>query len=122
MTAYEKITCFTLCIVLIILLAAMSVLTAELDSARGLSNGYRERIVQSESVNRELGNKLAECREITARINETNSRNIRTARDAIEVIEQLRVQVQELNDCVESVNWDEYYQYWDDNFDTDSVN
>ncbi len=111
---YKKVYFIVFCIVIITLLITMSILTDRLNDSRRLSDRYREQLILAESANREIGARLESCREIAASIRETNERTIRTARDAIELIEELRVKVQDLEDCISDIDWDQYYQYWDD--------
>lgn len=73
----------------------------------------RERILDAEDTNRRLAETVEQCRTISGDLGQSVERNIRTARDAIEVIEELRVQVYSLEMVCGDFDWDSYYQYWD---------
>ena len=80
---------------------------------RRLCNQYREQLIAAEEANRELANRLGRITEITGRIKEICNRNVTDARGIIELIEMLRTQIQELEDCCGVFNQSEYYNYWD---------
>lgn len=71
--------------------------TRELDTARRLNDGLTERIVQAEDTNRELTKSLGQIRFLCEEFDNSVDRNIRTVREAIEVIEETRYYVQ----CIE---------------------
>lgn len=112
----KKIYIIVSVVVIVALCAALSVITDQLNNAGNISDRYRESLQLTESTNRELASTIGECRRIADQLTETNNRAITTARDAIEVIEQLRIEVQELENCLGSFDWDIYYQYWDNEF------
>ena len=80
---------------------------------RELCNKYREQLIATENANRELTNRIGRITEITGRIKEATDANITDARGVVETIEELRSQIKELEDCCNSFNQSEYYQYWD---------
>ena len=80
---------------------------------RELCNKYREQLIATENANRELTDRIGRITEITGRIKETTNANIADARGVVETIEELRSQIKELEDCCNSFNQSEYYQYWD---------
>ena len=80
---------------------------------RGLCNQYREQLIAAEEENRELANRIGRITEITGRIKEICNRNVSDARGIVELIEILRSQIQELEDCCGVFNQSEYYNYWD---------
>lgn len=83
---------------------------------RRLCDKYREQLTAAETTNRELTDRLGRVAEITGRIKETTNANITDARGIIETVEILRSQIKELEDCCNSFNQSEYYQYWDSYF------
>lgn len=113
---FKKIYCIIATLVIAALLIILSVTTVKLNNYGRLSDEFTERLVLAESANRELGNTIEQCREIAGQLRETNSRSIATVRDAIEIIEQLRIEVQELEACLGRFDWDNYYNYWDSVF------
>lgn len=80
---------------------------------RRLCSEYREQLIATENANRELTDRIGRVAEITGRIKETADANITDARGIIELTEELRTQVYELESCLGSFNQSEYYQYWD---------
>lgn len=80
---------------------------------RRLCDKYREQLIATENANRELTDRIGRVAEITGRIKETTDANITDARGIIELTEELRTQVYELESCLGSFNQSEYYQYWD---------
>ena len=80
---------------------------------RELCNKYRKQLVATEEANTELRDRIGRITEITGRIKEATDANITDARGVVETIEELRSQIKELEDCCNSFNQSEYYQYWD---------
>ena len=80
---------------------------------RRLCYEYREQLIATENENRELADRIGRVAEITGRIKETTDANITDARGIIELTEELRAQVYELESCIGSFNQSEYYSYWD---------
>ena len=80
---------------------------------RRLCNQYREQLDRTEEANREFADRLGRVAEMTGRIKETTNANITDARGIIELTEELRAEVYELESCIGSFNQSEYYQYWD---------
>ena len=80
---------------------------------RGLCNQYREQLITAEEKNRELTETIGECQRITESIGELCNRNISSSQGIIEITEELRAKVYELENCLGSFSQSEYYQYWD---------
>ena len=80
---------------------------------RRLCDEYREQLVATEETNRTLNNRLGRITEVVGRLHETTERNVTDARGIIEITEELRTQVYELESCLGSFNQSEYYSYWD---------
>ena len=80
---------------------------------RRLCDKYREQLIASETTNRELTDRLGRVTEVVGRLHETTERNVTDARSIIELTEELRAQVYELESCLGSFNQSEYYSYWD---------
>lgn len=83
---------------------------------RRLCDKYREQLIATENSNRELTDRIGRVAEITGRIKETANANVTDARGIIELTEELRTQVYELESCLGSFNQLEYYSYWDNEF------
>ncbi len=71
--------------------------TRELDKLGTTNDRLTERIVQAEDTNRELTKSLGQIRFLCEEFDSSVDRNIRTVREAIEVIEETRYYVQ----CIE---------------------
>ena len=80
---------------------------------RRLCDKYREQLIATETTNRELADRLGRVTEVVGRLHETTERNVTDARSIIELTEELRTQVYELESCLGSFNQSEYYSYWD---------
>lgn len=88
---------------------------------RKLCNQYREQLSATENTNRELTDRIGRVAEITGRIKETAKANITNARDIVETVEELRTEVQELEDCCGSFNYNDYYNHWDSYFHNEGL-
>lgn len=80
---------------------------------RRLCDRYREQLIAAAETNRTLNDRLGRVTEVVGRLHETTERNVTDARGIIEITEELRTQVYELEDCLGSFNQSEYYSYWD---------
>lgn len=88
-----------------------------------LYNTAREQLDRAISDNRELTSEIEELRTVIGTVNEEveelgaiTERNIKTAREAVEVIEELRVKIMDLERSCSSFDWDSYYNYYDTYF------
>lgn len=80
---------------------------------RRLCDEYRTELTATRNENRELRRTIEECQSITGSIGELCNRNISSSRGIIELTEELRAQVYELESSLGSFSQSEYYQYWD---------
>lgn len=80
---------------------------------RRLCDKYREQLIATEETNRTLNDRLGRITEVVGRLHETTERNVTDARGIIELTEEIRTQVYELESCLGSFNQSEYYSYWD---------
>ena len=80
---------------------------------RGLCDEYRNELNRATNEIELLGRTIEECQSITGSIGELCNRNVKSSRDIIEITEELRSKVYELESCLGSFNQSEYYQYWD---------
>ena len=87
------------------------------NSARREVDTIREQLDRATSINNELAGQLSQCREITEQLGDTTGRNVETIRDCIDIIEEIRTEVYNLQKCCDSFNWDSYYDYWDTYYD-----
>lgn len=110
---YEKIFRYIAIIVITVLLVSTAVSAIKSYKLRRLCDQLRERIADAEDTNRRLAETIGNCQSICGDLTESVDRNIQTARDAIELIEEIRVQVQSLEMVTGNWDPDEYYSYWD---------
>ena len=80
---------------------------------RRLCDKYRTELAATRNENRELRRTIEECQNITGSIGELCNRNISSSRGIIELTEELRAKVYELESSLGSFSQSEYYQYWD---------
>ena len=80
---------------------------------RRLCDQYREQLYTATNENRELRETIGECQRITESIGELCNRNISSSQGIIELTEEIRAKVYELESCIGSFSQCEYYQYYD---------
>lgn len=78
-----------------------------------LCNQLRERIVDAEDTKRGLAETIERSHSICRDLECSVDRNITNARAAVEVIEEVRVQVQSLEMELGGFDWDSYYSSLD---------
>lgn len=110
---FKKIFNIIVSIVFILLLFCCIRNTARSYEYRRLCDKYREQLIATEEANRTLNDRLGRITEVVGRLHETTERNVTDARGIIELTEELRAQVYELESCLGSFNQSEYYIYWD---------
>ena len=117
----EKTIYIIVAILLFITLSANIYNSIKSYKYRRLCDEYREQLIATEEANRELTDRIGRVAEITGRITETVYSNITNARDIVETVEILRSQIKELENCCDSFNQSEYYQYWDNEFHNEGL-
>ena len=110
---YEKIIRWVIIIVIAVLFTSTIVSTVKSYQLGRLCNQFRERIADSEDTNRRLAETVGKCQSICGELGDSVDRNIRTAREAVELIEEIRVQVQNLQNCINDSGASYNYEYWD---------
>ena len=112
----EKNIFFIIAIAFCIILSANIYNTKQSYKYRGLCDQYRAELDRATEANRELRRAIEKCQNITGSIGELCNRNISSSRQIIELAEEIRAQVYELENCLGSFSQSEYYQYWDNEF------
>lgn len=84
---------------------------------RRFCDEYRTELNRATNEIELLGRTIEECKSITGSIGELCNRNVKSSRDIIEITEELRSKVYELESCLGSFNQSEYYNYWDNEFE-----
>ena len=110
---YEKIIRWIIIVVIAVLFTSTIVSTVKSYQLGRLCNQFRERIVDAENTNRRLTETVGKCQSICGELGDSVDRNIRTAREAVELIEEIRVQVQDLQNCINDSSASYDYEYWD---------
>lgn len=85
----------------------------ESNQSRREIDGIREQLSDAADTNTRLEQQLNRCRAITANLEETIGRDVDTIRGAVEIVEELRTEIGNLEECCNSIDWDSYYNYWD---------
>ena len=110
---YEKIIRWIIITIIAVLFTSTIVNTVKSYQLGRLCNQFRERIVDAEDTNRRLAETVGKCQSICGELGDSVDRNIRTAREAVELIEEIRVQVQDLQNCINDSGASYNYEYWD---------
>lgn len=106
---------FLTCLSVLLIFATVSSSIQSYKSRR-LCNQYRERIIDAENTNRKFERTIEQCQSICGELGRSVERNISTARECIETIEIIRVEIQELENCLYGNGPSYNYQYWDNYF------
>ena len=109
----EKIIRWITIVIIAVLFTSTIVNTVKSYQLGRLCNQFRERIVDAEDTNRRLAETVGKCQSICGELGDSVDRNIRTAREAVELIEEIRVQVQDLQNCINDSGASYDYEYWD---------
>ena len=80
---------------------------------RRLCDQYRAELITATNENRELTDRIGRVAEITESIGEICNRNVTDAREIIEITEELRAEIKELEDCCGGFDYNKYYEYYD---------
>ena len=110
---YEKIIRWIIIVVIAVLFTSTIISTVKSYQLGRLCNQFRERIADTEDTNRRLAETVGKCQSICGELGDSVDRNIRTAREAVELIEEVRVQVQDLQNCINDSSASYDYEYWD---------
>lgn len=109
----QKITWICIGILVIGSWICTGIFVSKYNKLRGLHNQYGEQLYQAGRDYSELNGRLESIRNEVTELGELTDRNIKTARDAIELIEEIRGKVLSLETYCGDFDWSEYYQYWD---------
>ena len=109
----KKNIIFIIAAVLFIILSANVYNSVKYYKYRRLCAEYRTELNRATNEIELLGRTIEECQNITGSIGELCNRNVKSSRDIIEITEELRAKVYELENCLGSFSQSEYYQYWD---------
>ena len=111
---YEKnITIAAIAVLVFVIFSANIFNSIQSYKYRGLCDQYREQLIATTNENTELRRTIEECQSITESIGELCNRNISSGRGIIELTEELRSKVYELESSLGNFSQSEYYSYWD---------
>ena len=108
-------------IFILCLLGYSAICTRKLNKYRGHLDTAREQLIRAEDYNRELTERLGSISTNVQKLGELADRNVSGVRQCIEIIEETRVIVQELEDCCGSFNQCEYYSLYDSYFQSEGL-
>ena len=101
-------------IFILCLLLYSSICTRKLNKYRGHLDTVREQLIRTEEYNRELTERFGSISANVQKLGELADRNVSGVRQCIEIIEETRVIIKEMEDSIYgSDSIDSYYSYWD---------
>ena len=111
---YEKAIRWFIIFIILCLLAYSSICTKELNNNRRCIDTAREQLVRAEEYNRDLTERIGSISANVQKLGELTERNISGVRQCIEIIEETRVIVKDLeNICYGGNTIDSYYDWLD---------
>lgn len=115
---YEKKNYFIFIVIIVVLVALLwgtkVYYSEQLDESRRLNDQLTERLSDATDTNRRLAETVEQCQFIVAELGDTTGRSIGTVSDAINLIEEIRTQVQGLELELGTWDIDGYYDWLDD--------
>lgn len=107
-----------ICITIILLLLAYIIgSTKQLVDTRRHLDTARNELARATEYNSELGKRLGDIQANATKLGELTNRNVSTVRECIELVEEIRVGVKEMEDSICGGDTsDSYYDYWDNVF------
>ena len=109
---YKKNIIFIIVIAFCIILSANIYSSIKSYKYRRLCDQYREQLYTATETNRTLADRIGRIAEITGSIGEICNRNVTDAREIIEITEELRAEIKELEDCCGGFDYNKYYEYY----------
>ena len=110
---HKKTIYIIIAILLFITLSANIYNSVKSYKYRRFCDEYRTELNRATNEIELLGRTIEECKSITGSIGELCNRNVSSAREIIEITEELRSKVYELESCLGMFDLSEYYNYWD---------
>ena len=115
---FKKIINIAGIIFILCLFLYSSICTRKLNKYRGHLDTVREQLIRAEKYNRELTERLGSISTNVQKLGELTDRNVSGVRQCIEIIEETRVIIKEMEDSIYgSSAIDSYYIYWDSYYD-----
>lgn len=113
----KKIINYIVIVFFVIILAYGIGNTRQLNDTRRHLNTAREQLVRAEEYNQRLNDRLGNIAVNATKLGELTERNVSGVRDCVELVEEIRIGVKGLEDCIYgSDSIDDYYNYWDNEF------
>ena len=89
----------------------------QLNNVRRQLDTVRNELVRATEYNKELTERLGNIQANATKLGELTERNVSGVRECIELVEEIRVGVKRLEDCIYDSNTiDGYYDYYDNLF------
>lgn len=111
---FKKIINIAGIIFILCLFLYSSICTRKLNKYRGHLDTVREQLIRAEKYNRELTERLGSISTNVQKLGELTDRNVSGVRQCIEIIEETRVIIKEMEDSIYGYDTlDSYYSYWD---------
>ena len=111
---FKKIFNIAITIFILCLFLYSTICTKQLNKARGHLDTVRNELIRAEEYNRELTERLGSISTNVYKLGELADRNVSGVRQCIEIIEETRVIIKEMEDNIYgSDSIDSYYSYWD---------
>jgi len=111
--AYRIFTFIIICLV-ILLVGTKVYYSEQLDKLGTVNDQLTERLSDATDTNRRLAETVEQCQFLVTELGDTTDRSIRTVSDAINLIEEIRTQVQSLELELGTWDIDGYYNWLDD--------
>ena len=111
---FKKIFNIVITIFILCLFLYSTICTKQLNKARGHIDTVRNELIRAEEYNRELTERLGSISTNVYKLGELADRNVSGVRQCIEIIEETRVIIKEMEDSIYGYDTlDSYYSYWD---------
>ena len=101
-------------IILLLFICIQLRCTKQLVDTRRHLDTVRNELVRATEYNSELGKRLGSIQTNATKLGELTNRNVSTVRECIELVEEIRVGVKEMEDCIYGGDTsDSYYDWFD---------
>lgn len=108
----EKTIKYILIGVVLLLITYSSVSTKQLVDTRRHLDTAREQLVRATEYNRGLTERLGSIQANATKLGELTNRNVSTVRECVELVEEIRVGVKEMEDIIYGGNTSDSYYDW----------
>ena len=118
----EKISYIIIAAVLFVILSGNIYSSIKSYKYRKHLDTVREQLVRTENANRELTERFGSISTNVQKLGELADRNVNGVRECIEIIEETRVIIEEMENSIYGSNSiGSYYNYWDNEFHNEGL-